>query len=71
MINIGIHGATGRVGRLLIENLSGDTDAKVTVLHAIEEFSFPVDKDILITNDIKTLLANCDVVIDFTLPNGT
>ncbi len=71
MINIGIHGATGRVGRLLIDNLSGDENAKVTVLHAIEEFSFPVDKDILITNDVKTLLANCDVVIDFTLPNGT
>lgn len=71
MINVGIHGATGRVGKLLIENLKHDTEAKVTVLHAIEEFDFSVDESLLVTNDTKTLLENCDVVIDFTLPGGT
>lgn len=71
MINVGIHGSTGRVGELLIKNLAGDEQAKVATLHAIEEFKFPVEKDLLITNDLKTLLENSDVVIDFTLPNGT
>jgi len=71
MINIGIHGSTGRVGRLLIENLKKDEVAQVSVLHAIEAFDFPVDEKILITNDTQTLLENCDVVIDFTLPDGT
>ena len=71
MLKVGIHGSTGRVGRLLIENLKNDNEAKVEVLHAIEEFDFAVDKNILITNDAKTLLENSDVVIDFTLPDGT
>ncbi len=71
MVNIGIHGSTGRVGRLLVENLKNDKEAKITVLHAIEEFDYSVPEDILITNDTKTLLENCDVVIDFTLPVGT
>ena len=71
MIKVGIHGSTGRVGKLLIENLKNDKNAKVTTLHAIEEFDFTVDKDILVTNDVKTLLESVDVVIDFTLPKGT
>ena len=71
MIKVGIHGSTGRVGRLLIENLKNDKKAKISVLHAIEEFSFEVPKGVLVTNDTKTLLENADVVIDFTLPNGT
>ncbi len=71
MINVGIHGGTGRVGRLLIENLKGDENAKVSVVHAIEEVDFVIDEAIMITNDTAILLENCDVVIDFTLPNGT
>ena len=71
MINVGIHGSTGRVGELLIKNLKGDDLVKAATLHAIEEFNFTVDKDALVTNDTKTLLENSDVVIDFTLPNGT
>lgn len=71
MINVGIHGGTGRVGRLLIENLKGDENAKVSVVHAIEEIDFTIDESIMITNDTTVMLENCDVVIDFTLPNGT
>ncbi len=71
MIKVGIHGSTGRVGELLIKNLKGDEVAKAATLHAIEEFNFQVDKDALVTNDTKTLLENSDVVIDFTLPDGT
>ena len=71
MIKVGIHGSTGRVGKLLIENLKNDKKAEISVLHAIEEFSFEVPKGVLVTNDTKTLLENADVIIDFTLPKGT
>ena len=71
MINVGIHGGTGRVGRLLIENLKGDENAKVSVVHAIEKIDFTLDDSIMITNDVMVLLENSDVVIDFTLPDGT
>ncbi len=71
MINVGIHGSTGRVGRLLIENLSKDKDAKPYMLHAIEDFSFAPPKDAQITDNVATLLQKSDVVIDFTIAVGT
>jgi len=71
MLNVGIYGATGRVGRLLIQNLKNDKEAKVSVIHVKKEIDFAIDKDIIVTNDIKAMLENCDVVIDFTLPDGT
>jgi 4-hydroxy-tetrahydrodipicolinate reductase len=71
MINVGIHGSTGRVGQLLIENLKNDEKARVHVAHAIEEFSFAIDPSITITNDTTELLKHSQVVIDFTLPSGT
>jgi 4-hydroxy-tetrahydrodipicolinate reductase len=71
MINVGIHGSTGRVGRLLIENLMKDTDAKPSVLHAIDDFGFATPKDAIITESVATLLTQSDVVIDFTISMGT
>ena len=70
MLNVGIFGSTGRVGTLLIENLSEDSEANVSCLHAIEEIKTSVEGAI-VTNDNDTLLSNADVIIDFSLPNGT
>ncbi|MDR1614713.1 MAG: 4-hydroxy-tetrahydrodipicolinate reductase [Campylobacteraceae bacterium] len=70
-LNIGIHGSTGRVGRVLIENLKNDKEAKVNCLHAIEEFNFAISDDIVKTNSLEELFALGDVVIDFTAPSGT
>jgi len=71
MIQVGIHGSTGRVGRLLIDNLAKDKEAKITTLHAIEEFAFTPPKDAIITDDVAVLLQKSDVVIDFTISIGT
>jgi 4-hydroxy-tetrahydrodipicolinate reductase len=71
MIKVGIHGSTGRVGELLVKNLKDDEQAQASTLHAIDEFKYAVERDVLVTNETTTLLENSDVVIDFTLPNGT
>lgn len=71
MIKVGIHGSTGRVGRLLIENLKDDNEAKPYILHAIEEFKFALPDDVQVTSDTEVLLQNSDVVIDFTIAKGT
>lgn len=71
MIDVGIHGATGRVGRLLIENLIKDVEAKPATLHAIDDFSFAPPKEAVVTDNVTTLLSNSDVVIDFTIAMGT
>lgn len=71
MIQVGIHGSTGRVGRLLIDNLSKDKEAKPAVLHAIDDFSFSPPKEAIVTDSVATLLSQSDVVIDFTIAMGT
>ncbi len=71
MLNVGIHGSTGRVGRLLIENLEKESDARAYMLHAIEEFTFALPKDVKITEDYDELFENSDVVIDFTIAFAT
>lgn len=70
-LRIGIHGSTGRVGRVLIENLQNDKEARIACLHAIDEFSFEVSEEIKKTNSLETLFNESDVVIDFTAPLGT
>ena len=45
-------------------------DAKVSCVHVIEGIEIDVPGAV-VTNDIDTLLKNSDVVIDFTLPEGT
>lgn len=71
MINVGIHGSTGRVGQLLIENLKKEENARAYMLHAIEEFSFTLPDDVVVTNESTILLEKSDVVIDFTIAMGT
>lgn len=70
MINVGVYGGSGRVGTLIIKNLKDDNEAKLSCIHALEKIDIDIS-NVLITNDIDTLLKNSDVVIDFTLPAGT
>ncbi|AFL67518.1 4-hydroxy-tetrahydrodipicolinate reductase [Sulfurospirillum barnesii] len=71
MINVGIHGSTGRVGRLLIENLMKDKEARPYVLHALEDFNFTPPKEAILTDSVSELLEKSTVVIDFTIAMGT
>lgn len=70
MLNVGIYGGSGRVGSLLIKNLQNDDMAKVSVVHVLEGIDIEVPNAI-VTNDIDTLIENAEVIIDFTLPEGT
>ncbi|QEH05017.1 4-hydroxy-tetrahydrodipicolinate reductase [Sulfurospirillum multivorans] len=70
MIDVGIHGSTGRVGRLLIENLIKDKEARPHVLHALEDFNFMPPKEAIVTDDVVELLQKSAVIIDFTIAMG-
>ncbi|MDR1461401.1 MAG: 4-hydroxy-tetrahydrodipicolinate reductase [Campylobacteraceae bacterium] len=70
-LNVGIYGSTGRVGRVLIENLQNDKEVNISCLYAIDEFKFTVPEDIKKTDSLETLFDLSDVVIDFTAPSGT
>lgn len=71
MINIGIVGSTGRVGTLLIDDLKKDEEAKLAAVHVFDKLEKDVPEDVVITNDMKTLLESVDVVIDFSAPAAT
>ncbi len=69
MINIGIHGASGKMGQMIINCLKGSKDAKLTALYTIEPLE-SAPEGVIVTNDLNELFANCDVVIDFTIKEG-
>lgn len=71
MIKIGIVGASGRIGQLLIEALSSDRDAKLESVFVRNELSFSVPKGVLVTNDLGVFLNASDLVIDFSSPQAT
>ncbi|BCD60851.1 MULTISPECIES: 4-hydroxy-tetrahydrodipicolinate reductase [unclassified Nitratiruptor] len=70
MLNVGIYGGSGRVGSLLIKNLQNDEIARVCVVHVLKGIELEVP-GATVTNDIDTLIQKSDVIIDFTLPEGT
>ncbi|NQY23570.1 MAG: 4-hydroxy-tetrahydrodipicolinate reductase [Campylobacteraceae bacterium] len=71
MINIGILGSTGRVGSLLIDDLSTDKEAKVSACYVQNKLDKTVPEGTVITNDMKTLCESSDIIIDFSKPEAT
>ena len=69
-LKIGVFGATGRVGQLIIESLRQDKSAGISAVYVRSELDFTVDPSVLITNDMSTFLKSCDVIIDFSLPEA-
>ena len=64
-LKIGVFGATGRVGQLIINTLRQDKHAGVSVIYVRGDLDFSVDPSILITNDMSAFLKASDVIIDF------
>jgi len=71
MVKVGLVGSTGRVGSLLIDNLKDDENAVLSCVHVFDELQKELPKDTIVTNSMKELLQNCDVVIDFSAPQAT
>ena len=71
MAKVGILGSTGRVGEHLINNIQETEGLELSVVHVFSELKSTLSESTLVTNDMKTLLENCDVVIDFSAPEAT
>ena len=71
MTKVGIVGSTGRVGSLLIDGLLDDEILALGVVHVFDDLKKDLPSDVLVTNSMKVMLENCDVVIDFSAPNAT
>jgi len=70
MVKVGVFGANGRVGKLLLENLKETPDMSLSSVYVRNDLDFSVDPSVLITTDLKSFLNACDVVIDFSLPDA-
>ena len=79
MMRVGINGAAGRMGRLLCARVLSTPDLELAAATDISNF---VGQDIgelvglgsrglLLTEPSSEGFADCDVVIDFSLPEGT
>jgi len=71
VIKVGVFGATGRVGRRIVEILKDKDDMTIASVFVRNELDFSVPSSALVTNDVKTMLESCEVVIDFSLPEAT
>ncbi len=80
VLRVAVAGASGRMGRMLIESVRGSTD--LALGGALDIPSSPaLGQDasaflgspcgVAITSDLRAGLAGCDVLIDFTRPEGT
>jgi 4-hydroxy-tetrahydrodipicolinate reductase len=72
MKKVGILGASGRVGQILVRILKDDKGLKLSALldrNKIDNTNLP--DDITITSDFEIFLNSCDVIIDFSLPEAT
>jgi 4-hydroxy-tetrahydrodipicolinate reductase len=76
-LRLAIAGASGRMGRMLLEAVSADASVKIAA--ALEHAASPmlghdvgsVAQGVKITADFANALKLCDVLIDFTRPEGT
>ena len=79
-LNIAVAGSSGRMGRMLIETVLRSRDARLAA--ALEKGGDPnIGKDagelvglragVAIQDDVESALRGCDVLIDFTRPEGT
>lgn len=71
MIKVGVYGGTGRVGKLLLEDLKAEENLELSAVFVRNELDFAIDPSALVTSDINTFLKACDVVVDFSLPEAT
>ncbi|MFP4332044.1 MAG: 4-hydroxy-tetrahydrodipicolinate reductase [Campylobacterales bacterium] len=70
-MNISVFGATGRVGRLLVDIISNDDSLRLASIYARNELDFSAPSSALITSSYKTFLDSSEIIIDFTLPDAT
>ncbi len=70
MTRVGVFGANGRVGKLILDDLKETEDISLSSVFVRNSLDFSIDPSVLVTSDMKAFLNACDIVIDFSLPNA-
>ncbi len=70
MVKVGVFGANGRVGKLILDDLKQTEDISLSSVFVRNSLDFSIDPSVLVTSNIKAFLNGCDIVIDFSLPEA-
>jgi 4-hydroxy-tetrahydrodipicolinate reductase len=70
-IKVGVFGANGRVGKLLIEDLKATDGMDLAAVFVRNSLDFSIDPSVLVTSDMHAFLTASDIIIDFSLPDAT
>ena len=70
MVRVGVFGANGRVGKLIIDDLKATDGISLGAVYVRESLDFSIDPSILVSTDLKSFLQGCETVIDFSLPDA-
>ncbi len=70
MVKVGVFGANGRVGKLILDDLKQTNEISLSSVYVRNSLDFSIDPSVLVTSDIKAFLNACDIVIDFSLPEA-
>ncbi len=70
MVRVGVFGANGRVGQLIIDDLKKTENISLSSVFVRNELNFSIDPSVLVSTDIVSFLNGCDIVIDFSLPEA-
>ncbi len=70
MTRVGVFGANGRVGKLIIDDLKMTENISLSSVFVRNSLNFSIDPSVLVSTDMNTFLKGCDIVIDFSLPEA-
>lgn len=70
MIKVGVFGANGRVGKLIIDDLKESEGVSLSSVFVRNTLNYSVDSYVIVSTDIELFLNSCDIVIDFSLPEA-
>ena len=70
MLKVGIFGATGRVGRLLIEEILNSNHLNLSSIYVRNELQYSLPSSTMVTRDFEVFLQSSDVIVDFSSPEA-
>ena len=71
MIRLGIFGGSGRVGKLIIQEIGSYSGVELGAVFVRKQLDFSLPEGSFVTNDFAELLRSCDVLIDFSTKEAT
>ncbi|PHS59031.1 MAG: 4-hydroxy-tetrahydrodipicolinate reductase [Sulfurimonas sp.] len=70
MTHVGVLGANGRVGKLVVDDLKVTENISLSSVFVKNSLDFSIDPSILVSTNLISFLKSCEIVIDFSLPDA-